>query len=146
MKALILLAIVFIAGCATVKEENIQYSNKCVKETSEKAIIDCHWDAIFYKMRAKWWMSTNGLTESDYPVMYKIKTEVKVDEAGNILDIKLLSTSNSRKLDRSVIKGIKRSTPLPVPKEPLFTKGGFSIIKYNFVHDTGDVKPVFESE
>lgn len=137
--------LIFLIGCATVSEENIQYSNKCAKEITDEAVMECHRDAIYYKIRAKWWASSNGLTESDYPEIFKIQTEISVDTQGNILNIKVLSSSNSRKLDRSVLKGIRRSSPLPVPKEPLFSKGDFSTIGYNFVHETGDVKPVFGS-
>jgi len=128
-----------------VSEENMQYSNKCALEKTEDAVIECHRDAIFHKIRAKWWVSTKGLTESDFPEIYNIKTEISLDKKGNITNIKMLSSSNSRKLDRSVLKGIRKSSPLPVPSEPLFSKGNFSVLINSFVHETGDVKPVFGS-
>ena len=143
MRTTLLLATTLFVGCATVNEENIQYANKCSLEKTDEAVIECHREAIFYKIRAKWWNSTNGLTESDYPEIYNIKTEISVDKKGNILNIKMLSSSNSRKLDRSVLKGIRKSSPLPVPSEPLFSQGDFSVIVNSFVHETGDVAPVF---
>ena len=137
MKVLILVVSVFITGCATVQEENVDYANKCEKEITDEKIIDCHWNAIRYKIRAKWWASMNGLTESDFPTIYEIKTKMLVDKQGNITDLQVLKKSSSRKLNRSAVKGIMRASPLPVPKEPYFTKGGFSVVHRTFVQDVG---------
>jgi len=145
MKSLIV-ASIFLAGCATIQEENIEYANSCAEKGSKEKIIACHQEAIFYKIRAKWWVSTDGLTESDIPVIFNIKSKIKVDQEGKVLSAILLSSSNSRNLDKSVLKGISRSSPLPVPKEPLFSVGKFSEIRYIFVHSTGDVEPLFSNE
>ena len=133
-----------LAGCATLQEENKSYANTCKKEQNDNDIIACYHRIIKQKIKAKWRTSTTGLTESDFPQMYKVKTKIFVNGYGQITDFKILTTSNSHKLDRSIVKGIKRSSPLPVPNEPLFTQGGFNIINYDFVHD--DVPPVFGSK
>jgi len=131
---ILLLLLITIISCTALKKENIKHAKLCSKESTEEAIISCYEKAIAFRIRSKWGFSAQGLTHTDFPIRYKIEAEIKVDEFGNILDINLLSENYSPKLDRSIIRGIKRSSPLPVPKEPLFSKGGFSETSYTFVN------------
>jgi len=138
------MCLVFLGACAANQSKDNQVSHSYCKDvTIKEEIIQCHRQFIFTKIKANWRMATNGLTDSDYPNYYRIKTLISIDESGTIQDLKLVQGSTSHKLNRSVVRGILRSDPLPVPPEPYFSEGNFASIKYHFFDI--DVPPALES-
>ena len=131
-------------GCTSIQEKNSKATRKCAEKFTDSAVIICHKEIIFRKMRAYARISEAKLTVSDIPYWYKIKTEIKIDKHGNILDVKFVSKSSSTILNRFVLKSIRRSSPLPVPDEPLFTQGDFSRLHYNLSHYSGHIRTPIE--
>ena len=132
-------------SCASIQEQNHRYTKQCAESNLEDDVLLCHRQAIFNRIRSRVRTISTDLSESDLPDLFEIQTVIRVDNNGNIIHIDVLNGTDSRRLDRRILKGIGYSSPLPVPAEPLFTKGDFSTMRYQFVHSTGDVPPVFNN-
>jgi len=140
---LISILVCLLPACAAIDTKPHTATDDCKYAKTDETKIDCHWQAIYYRLRAKWWLNSNNLTISDFPNVYRIKTKISVDPKGRIIDFSILKKSESYKLNRSVKRSLKQSSPLPVPNEPLFSKGGFS--EFYFDYANTDIEPAFDS-
>ncbi|MDH5228816.1 MAG: TonB C-terminal domain-containing protein [Gammaproteobacteria bacterium] len=141
---IVCLGTVLLNACAISGSEKQVTVSSCTGINYDDLVESCYREKVHKKISAHWRLVQAKLIATDRPKNYQVRARVAIKNNGHIAKIHFEKVTANRQLNRSVIEALHAASPLPVPPEPYFSKGGFNQMFFQFVEH--DIPPVISQE